>query len=1055
MNVLRLSLLGILVLLMAACGGSKSTSSNASTKSQLAKSTVDSVGRFQLPLVGEVFSGNILIDLDVSDADGLTNVSLSFNQQSERFNLCSSNQSCNGNSFSIVKGGINPRDFVEPGTFTLGLWVTDQTNSELQVDSVEIDWQPQTIDGIDISRSDDNQTININWQTNPQLLRYNLYLAAQAGVNQSTYSQLDSGQAVFAISGNEHTFQDLDPSKVYYILLAGIDGSGESAYTQEWVVNVGDNINTAPIAQDDTEVIDEDNQGVFSPLANDTDAQNDPLTLTSVDADTGLATIDGQTIVYQPATNFSGVANLTYIVADTLGLTDTGTILVTINPINDDPLVAGENISTSGGGSINVDVLNNDSDPDGDLLSVISADTTEGTVSIEDDFTLIYQPSMGFEGETEVNYVVSDSNGGTAEGLLVITVSNENIAPTAANDTYTLFANTLLGIDKSGGLLINDTDVNNDLLVVNTTPITLPSSGTLDLDDDGSFTYSPNTDFVGVDSFTYQISDPGLLTDSATVNITVQPIPDVLLGDSLSMTGEFLYIGLGELSVGSGVGTGLYRIGDCIQLIDTYCSMVGDYIESADSGNQPNQMGSYAFTMTYSGTGNSPVQARSVSAGSNVLNFMTVGDALFELYLFPVTGGVIKSVFPDASFSTLFNFGAFIDAAQVCDGLPGGTDCSIGNVGLTAGATDTAPLDRLNFTVSGLATVDISNEPIANDDEFDVLIGESLVVVQPGVLVNDMDADFPIVGDNLIVTNQVNTDFAQPVSLAVDEYRQALYIYNGFSSDISVYDRSGDLLAVFPWPGEGANDADLDIAPEAFTLGSTEVPQGSLLVFNGETAETEIYAIDQGTGAQLTTLNTAFGNSHVVGGAYNPVTNSFFLLQDNVPGAVNGNLVAEIDPANGEILSSFSINADSSLFNVSFGDLDVNNVTGNLYLVSSLDSRLIELTPNGNLVRYISLPAEVSGPSGIAVNNEADRVWFVNNTSSSPILEVDFANQGNFPSLVSTLVSQAQNGFVSLNLDGSFTYTPNAGFIGEDNFIYQSADQTGKAAQGKVLLKVE
>ena len=1045
-----------LLLLLTACGGSGSSPEKKLIQPGASKSTADSEGRFTVPSSDEEFGGNLLVDIAVSDIDGLKDVSLSFNQQTQRHSLCNGTTACTGTQFATTVGGIFPGSYgISPGNITLGLWVTDQTDTDMLVSSVEVSWQPQQISAVVLKRSTDGTAIDVSWQSNPQLLRYNLYVAAQPGVNQASYVELDEGQAFLAIKDSQYLIEGLSPAKTYYILLAGIDGSGESAFTQEWTVQPGSNTNNSPVAQDDIEVISEDTQSAFTPLVNDSDPDGDALNLLSVNASSGQASINGQNVNYQPAINFNGQATITYVVSDPFGATDSAQIQVTINPVNDPPDVQDEAESTQDYNPINIDVLANDSDPDGDALSVISVSAANGTVMVENDNSITYEPDQGFLGEDTIDYEVSDGNGGSAQGIVFITVSSSNLAPIASDDAYPIYQNTILSIAKGSGLLINDSDPNNDVIVVDTQPVSSPSSGTLTLSSDGSFTYTPNNGFVGIDTFSYQISDPDLEIDTATVTINVQAVPGDLLGDSLNMIGEFLYIGLGETSPGSGIGTGLYRIGNCIQLIDTYCSMFGDYQESGGSGNQPGQTGSYAFTMTYSGTGNSPVVARSTTPGGNSLNFVNVGDALFELYLFPSSGGVIKSVFPDQSFSTLINFGAFITNQQVCQGLPLGQTCSIGNVGLTAGAVDTAPLDRLNFTVSGYATVDISSEPVALDDQYQLNSGQSLAIAAPGVLDNDSDADSPIVGDTLNVRSQVATALTVPVALAVDEYRQFIYVYDGFSSFISVFDRAGQTLDPVTWPGEGSNDADMDVAPVSFSMANTLIPQGSLLVFNGETAETEIYAIDPLANTQLAVLNTSFGNSHVVGGAFNPVTNTLFLLQDNVPGAALGNQVAEIDPNTGQVLSSFLINADSNLFNVGFGDIEVNSVTGSLYLVSSADTRMLELTTDGKFIRYVPLPAAITSPSGVALSSELDRVWLVNNSASSPVFEVAFANKGKFPGLISELITSTQNGSVTLNLDGSFTYTPNQGFSGQDSFVYQVSDQTGKVAQASVLLTVQ
>lgn len=117
-----------------------------------------------------------------------------------------------------------------------------------------------------------------------------------------------------------------------------------------------------------------------------------------------------------------------------------------------------------------------------------------------------------------------------------------------------------------------------------------------------------------------------------------------------------------------------------------------------------------------------------------------------------------------------------------------------------------------------------------------------------------------------------------------------------FGATIDRYDQTGAFIASAPIAGESANDVDVDMSPVAFTMNGTAVDQGQLLFMNGETDAVDIYAIDEVTLAVIDTLPTAFGVSHVVGGSYHPARQTFFVVQDNVPGNVIGNRIAEIDP---------------------------------------------------------------------------------------------------------------------------------------------------------------
>ncbi len=209
-------------------------------------------------------------------------------------------------------------------------------------------------------------------------------------------------------------------------------------------------------------------------------------------------------------------------------------------------------------------------------------------------------------------------------------------------------------------------------------------------------------------------------------------------------------------------------------------------------------------------------------------------------------------------------------------------------------------------------------------------------------------------------------------SIGFDPATQDVWVYGCSAADVQHYTAAGAFLSAVTRPGESANDVDVELTPRPLTLGPTPVPSDSLLFINGETGPAEIYAVDKATGSVLATLSTAFGVSHVVGGAYHPIRKTFFLVQDQVPVAADRNRIAEIDPATGGVLNSFQI---SATFAVNFGDLEVCAATGNLLVASSDESRLAEYTPGGLFVQYHDLPAGVTSLSGIGIDDATGDLW--------------------------------------------------------------------------------
>ncbi|MEP4859312.1 MAG: Hint domain-containing protein, partial [Alphaproteobacteria bacterium] len=113
-----------------------------------------------------------------------------------------------------------------------------------------------------------------------------------------------------------------------------------------------------------------------------------------------------------------------YTVDDGNGGTDTGTVNVTVNPVNDAPVANDDTASTTGTDAVVIPVLENDTDVDGDVLSVADASSDDGTVTINDDGTITFEADDGFTGDATITYTVSDPDGLTDEGTVTVTVGD-------------------------------------------------------------------------------------------------------------------------------------------------------------------------------------------------------------------------------------------------------------------------------------------------------------------------------------------------------------------------------------------------------------------------------------------------------------------------------------------------------------------------------------------------------------------------------------------------------------------------------------------------------
>ena len=322
---------------------------------------------------------------------------------------------------------------------------------------------------------------------------------------------------------------------------------------------------------------------------NDSDPESDTVVVTLVegsvepDETTGVAvvTLPSGAIVsvsssgqytYDPNSQFDsldegeeGFDTFTYTISDGNGGTDEATVTISMPGVNDPPVAEDDDYGKVGNDApVSDNVFGNDSDPEGDELTVTSVGGKDvgptGTTTITlpsgaimtidgdtGDFTV--DPNGQFDcldhSETATvtfEYIVSDGNGGTDSAIVTLTLTGNNTAPYAEDDSKT----TLPTATVSDTLTVNDSDPEGDTLVVTlvegsvepdeTTGVavaTLPSGAIVSVSSSGQYTYDPNSQFdsldegeEGVDTFTYTISDGNGGTDEATVTISMAGVND-------------------------------------------------------------------------------------------------------------------------------------------------------------------------------------------------------------------------------------------------------------------------------------------------------------------------------------------------------------------------------------------------------------------------------------------------------------------------------------------------------------------------------------------------
>ena len=188
--------------------------------------------------------------------------------------------------------------------------------------------------------------------------------------------------------------------------------------------------------------------------------------------------------------------------------------------VNQRPTAVDDSDTTYQDTPVTVDVLANDSDPDGNPLTVDNVGTPANGTAVNNGSDVTYTPNTGFTGTDSFDYVVSDGHGGLDTAQVLVTVLEPNQAPTAVDDNATTNEDTPVTID----VLANDSDADGDDLVVS--DVTQGSHGSVVINIDSTVTYTPDPDYNGSDTFTYVASDGNGGTDTATVFIDVLPIND-------------------------------------------------------------------------------------------------------------------------------------------------------------------------------------------------------------------------------------------------------------------------------------------------------------------------------------------------------------------------------------------------------------------------------------------------------------------------------------------------------------------------------------------------
>lgn len=759
------------------------------------------------------------------------------------------------------------------------------------------------------------------------------------------------------------------------------DSQGDCATTTVYINVVL--ANQPPIAVDDQYTLDEDTSISGNVTLNDIDPEGLELLATLLDStNRGVVSFTSQgSFTYTPNPNYRGQDTLIYQVCDPFGLCDTAIAVFTVLPIYDEVIAIDDNYTINEDQVLTSNVRGNDPNPDGGPLvySVVNGVTT-GTLVFQANGSFTYTPPAEWSGVDTFEYKVCDATGYCDQAIVTITVLIVNDAPVAGDDTFTVDEDAVLNADVS----TNDSDIDSPVLTyaVNTDP----ANGTATMNADGTFVYTPNANYNGTDTFTYEVCDEGGNCVIATVTIVVNPMYDA-----------------------------------AVAVNDVY-TVVEDGVLANNVGNNDENIdgGPLTFTLVVD-----------VSNGTLVLN----GDGTF-VYT------------PDANYVGGDEF-----VYQMCDAA--GT-CSNANVQITV--------------------TPVNDAPVANDDAFEVAEDN---ILSTTVADNDSDVE----NDDLSFTIVTNTTNGTVVMNADGTFTYTPNAdYNGADTfTYSVCDASGDcdeatvLINVSPVPDApvaeddnysvvtgdalnadvSVNDTDVDGDPLTFTL-VFDVTNG-VLVFNPDGTFT--YTPTPG---YIGPDNFTYQACDPIGLCDN-ATVFIDVLEDNIPPlAVDDEFATDEDTQLNASVATNDSDVDDTVLTYT-----VQSTTTNGVLILNADGTFV-YNPDADFNGTDSFVYLVCDPSGAC--DEAVVTITVNPVNDAPVanddtyfVTEDFVLNGNVQDndtdvendvLTITLVTDVTNGVLVLNADGTFTYTPNADFNGNDSFVYEACDGSGACDQATVNITV-
>ncbi|BCG15520.1 hypothetical protein YZOS03_40030 [Vibrio alginolyticus] len=580
-------------------------------------------------------------------------------------------------------------------------------------------------------------------------------------------------------------------------------------------------VNDPPVAGSTSYTVDEDNAITISDeqlLANSSDVEGavsiDSVTYSGTD---GVFQDNGDgTYTFMPNENFSGDISLDVIVADEQGAIDETTVGITVIEVNDPP-VAGPTSYTVDEDSVltfsESQILANASDIEGDVELVgISYEGSDGIFTVNGDGTCSFAPNENFNGQVQLDVTIQDENGATVDTHINVDVLPINDPPVSGDLAYTINEDSSITLSQEQ-LLAKAGDIDSENLeAIN---LSTDDNATIQYNDDGSYTITPDENYNGDLDLTFDIIDNDGGSVQVGLDITVNPVNDLPQAQDQQFTveedGTLLFTDADLLEGASDID------GDDLSIENVlYTGADGVLTDNGDGTYSfaPNENfnGDVQFTFDVSdGTGSTPafidVSVTPVNdppvAGSTSYTVQEDGQITISDEQLLANSSDVEGDVALANVSYSGNDGSFVDNGDGTYTFTPNENFD-GNISLDVtvidqdGATDT--------TTAGIDVIAVNDAPETSGIQAEVDEDNAITITQEQLLANATDIE----GDDLVASN-LQTNDPDATIVANDDGSFTITHTENFNGELdftyNISDGENDVLTTLDLTVNPVNDA--------------------------------------------------------------------------------------------------------------------------------------------------------------------------------------------------------------------------------------------------------